>query len=192
MKQRPTPVALTVVKRRSSFLLIAVAVVLLGAGILILVNGNPSGSSKPPACGRRIAPPDVPVSEQRKASQVALRMPFVRRLLANQPAGGVSVAPQGTRNGTLIGVQVLIRLGHPAKVDAIWPWLLIDNTDTLDPPYQLVRQHVRSNQVWAVTITVPAPSYNTGAVSNWVTAPGGSVERVPGTQDRRPPQPTCD
>jgi hypothetical protein len=69
--------------------------------------------------------------------------------------------------------------------------MLIDDTDTLDPPYQLVRQHVRSNRVWAVTITVPAPSYDAGAVSNWVSAAGGSVEPVPGTHDRRPPQPAC-
>jgi len=164
------------------------------AALAILTEAVDRGQSAANPCDEPAAPaPSVPLPQQKKASRVALRMPLVRQLLAGQSPNGIVVDEQGTRSGTLVGVQVEVRLGHPAtSVRATWPWLFTDDTDTVNPPYQIIRQHVRSQGVSSVTITVLAPAYDVGAVSNWVVEPGSSIEPAAGVTDRRPPQPHCD
>jgi hypothetical protein len=178
--------------RRSNVALAGVAALVVGAALLTLaVAGTGGRSTAGPCAPAGTVLPSVGRSQQTAASRVALRMPLVRQLLDGRPLNGVSVGAQTTRRGTLLGVQVDVRLAQPARVDDTWPWLLVDQTETLRPPYQIVRRRIRSNGVWAVTITVLAPSYRRSAVSGWVANPGSRATPVPGTNDRRPPQPDC-
>jgi hypothetical protein len=140
----------------------------------------------------RAAPaPTVALPRQRHAAQVALRMPLVRRLLARRRLNGTLLDVQANRQGALIGVRVRLTLQRPVeRVDATWPWLLIDNSGTLHPPYQIIRMHVQPRLLWGVGVTVLAPAYTTAVVSSW-TAVDGSRTPVAGQHDRRPRQPDC-
>jgi hypothetical protein len=103
----------------------------------------------------RAAPaPTVALPRQRHAAQVALRMPLVRRLLARRRLNGTLLDVQANRQGALIGVRVRLTLQRPVeRVDATWPWLLIDNSGTLHPPYQIIRMHVQPRLLWGVGVT---------------------------------------
>jgi hypothetical protein len=169
-----------------------VAILVLVAAVMILTQAGDGRSPTASLCDQRaVAAPSVPRSVQDTASRFALDMPLVRRLLDGEPPSRVVIGEQGTRKGTLIGISTQFTLGHAQRVDATWPWLLVDDTETLRPPYQIIQQHVRSSQVWGVTITVLAPGYDSAAVSSWHAGPGASLGPVSGAHDRRPPQPNC-
>src|SRR6185295_14874302 len=92
-----------------------VAILVVVAALAILTEAVDRGQSAANPCDEPAAPaPSVPLPQQKKASRVALRMPLVRQLLAGQSPNGIVVDEQGTRSGTLVGVQVEVRLGHPA------------------------------------------------------------------------------
>jgi len=60
----------------------------------------------------------------------------------------------------------------------------VDDTDTLHPPNQVIRQHVHSSRGSSVTVTVPAPAYDaggcrTGGRPRKHRQVGGRVERSP-------------
>jgi hypothetical protein len=165
---------------------------LLVAGVLLAALPLSTCGEAPGICETRpVPPPAVPLPRQKAASRAALALPLVRRAIAGHALSGVSIDVQANRQGTLIGVRTSIRLGQPAPVDAIWPWLLVDNTGAMHPPYQIVRRRARTPQLFGIDVTMLAPSYRLGAVSGWTTGPGGHVDTVAGARDTRPPQPHC-
>jgi hypothetical protein len=61
----------------------------------------------------------------------------------------------------------------------------------MKPPYQVIHRRARTPALFGLDVTMLAPSYRSGAVSAWITGPGGTVETIAGERDRRPPQPNC-
>jgi hypothetical protein len=171
----------------------AAAVAVAALLVAILPLSTCGGGQTNPCATPQIAAPSVPLREQKMASRVALALPFVRRLLVGRDPSNVVVNVQGNRKGSLIGVQVLIRFSHPVlQVDATWPWLFVDDTGTMRPPYQIIRQHAQARGLSMIEITMLAPTYTRGVVSNWAVAPGGRIAPVSGAHDQRPPQAECD
>jgi hypothetical protein len=132
----------------------------------------------------------VPPKQRAQAEHVALA-------LAERLAGGRQVtatATQGLGTGMshqLIGVLVEARLVRPVyHFDADLPWLLVDTTGTISPPYQRVREQAHAPQLLELWIVVLAPTYTRAAVVSLTTRGDGAGWRLaPGYRDRRPPQP---
>jgi hypothetical protein len=132
----------------------------------------------------------VPPRQRAQAEHVALA-------LAGRLTGGRQVTAAGTQGfGTgmshqRIGVFVEVRLLRPVyHFDAELPWLLVDTTGTISPPYQLVRERAHAPQLLELWIVVLPPSYRTAAVFALTTRGDGAGWRLaPGYRDRRPPQP---
>jgi hypothetical protein len=165
-----------------------IAGALLAAGPLTSCG---TGSTNP--CNNSsFTQPKVPLQQRKAARHLALTLPLVERLLAGRSPGSVDINVETNLKGTLIGVQVAIRFQPPVRrVDATWPWLFVDDTGAMDPPYQIIRQHIDAAKLYFVQITVLAPAYQIGVVSNGGVTPGSRITPVPGAHDDRPPQPNC-
>jgi hypothetical protein len=132
----------------------------------------------------------VPPRQRAKAEHVALAL--AQRLTGDRQVTATTTRGFGTgMSHQLIGVRVDVELARPVyHFDADLPWLLVDTTGTISPPYQLVRQRTHAPQLLELWIVVLAPSYQRAAVFGLATrGDGAGVHLAPGYRDRRPPQP---
>jgi hypothetical protein len=132
----------------------------------------------------------VPPKQRAQAEHVALAL--AGRLTSGRQVN--AAASQGFGTGMshqLIGVFVEARLVRPVyHFDADLPWLLVDTTGTISPPYQLVHERAHAPQLLELWIVVLAPTYQRAAVFGLTTrGDGAGVRLALGYHDRRPPQP---
>lgn len=171
-------------------LVMACLVVVMALIALAVVSRGSTGHY---ACGPAAPLPEISFANQKRASATAMRVRVVQHLLVGDPLARVSVGSLATRGGTPIGAQVLITPEHPIPaVSAALPFLLVDDTDTMRPPYQIIRERVQAHSVSEIAIAVLAPSYRRAVFYGFQYRPGGSITPAPGSHDRRPPQPICD
>jgi hypothetical protein len=132
----------------------------------------------------------VPQKQRAQSQQVALAL--AQRLTGGRQVSATAAEGFGTgMSHQLIGVFVDVRLAQPVyHFDAELPWLLVDTTGTISPPYQLVRERAHAPQLLELWIVVPAPSYRRAAVVSLTTrGDRAGWQLAPGYHDRRPPQP---
>jgi hypothetical protein len=132
----------------------------------------------------------VPPRQRAKAETVALAL--AGRLTGDRRATATTTRGFGTgMSHQLVGVRVDVELARPVyHFDADLPWLLVDTTGTISPPYQLVRERAHAPQLLELSIVVLRPSYRTAAVVGLTTRGDGAGWRLArGYHDRRPPQP---
>jgi hypothetical protein len=165
------------------------ALLVAASALSLVVSGCGSGSAAP-TCGPDSSWTDgVPAWQRAKADRVALAL---AERLTGRPvnvAGTLGFATGMSHQP--IGVFVEARLVRPVyHFDGDLPWLLVDTTGTISPPYQLVRERGHARQLLELWIVVLAPTYRKAAVVSMTTRGGGAGNRLdPGYRDRRPPQP---
>jgi hypothetical protein len=152
--------------RRLSVGALAATLVLLAC----LATGCGSSEAAPCDDGHRLGD-KPPLAQRKEALRTVLQLPFVHRLLKGQPPTRATVSTYvAPRSHRAVGIAVWITFPRrPRKevTDEVWPFLVVDNTGTADPPYEVLQTHVRARGMFMIEVTLLPPLYRRGGVTNW-------------------------